>query len=401
MRVVVCHNFYKQPGGEDRVFRDETTLLESSGHRVIRFTVHNDTTDGMSPLSLAASAVWNRESATLLRDLVRKTQADVVHFHNTVPLVSPSAYYAARKAGAAVVQSLHNYRTICPKATFFRDGGVCESCLGRKVALPAVVHACYRESRAASATLAGMLAIHGLLGTYRRAVDAYIAMSQFARRKLIEGGLPAERIALKPNFVSPDPGAGAGRSGYAMFLGRLSPEKGVDVLLEAWRQMAGGVPLRIVGNGPLAEDVRSAARANANVEWLPGKDDDEVRRLMQDAALLVLPSVNYEGFPKTIVEAFSVGTPVVASRLGAMQEIVEDGRTGAHFTAGDAADLAGKIELLMSTPATLAAMRRACRDEYLRKYTAEQNYRTLIEVYERAVSVRRGEAPRPVDAALT
>lgn len=398
MNVIVCHNFYKQPGGEDRVFRDETGLLESHGHRVIRFTVHNDTTEGMSHVALAGSAVWNRESARMLHDLVRKTEAEVVHFHNTVPLVSPSAYYAARKAGAAVVQSLHNYRTICPKATFFRNGGVCEACLGRKTAWPAIVHGCYRDSRAASATLAAMLAVHGLLGTYHRAVDAYIAMSRFARQKLVAGGLPAEKIALKPNFVSPDPGAGRGQGDYAMFLGRLSPEKGVDVLLEAWRRLDRDFPLKIVGNGPLSDEVRAAAQSNPAVEWLPGKDDDEVRRLMSDAALLVLPSVNYEGFPKTIVEAFSVGTPVVASRLGAMQEIVEDGRSGAHFTAGDADDLAAKVRSLLLQPQRLSEMRRACRDEYERKYTSERNYRTLIDIYERAVAVRRGEVPEPADA---
>jgi glycosyltransferase involved in cell wall biosynthesis len=283
---------------------------------------------------------------------------------------------------------------VCPKATFFRDGGVCESCLGRWTAWPAVVHACYRESRAASAVLAGMLAVHGAIGTYHRAVDAYIAMSQFARDKLIEAGLPAGKLSLKPNFVSPDPGPGAGRGGYAMYLGRLSPEKGVDVLLDAWRRLPGTIPLKLVGNGPLADAVREAARQNPAVEWLPGKDDDEVRELMSDASLLVLPSVNYEGFPKTIVEAFSVGTPVVASRLGAMAEIVEAGRTGEHFTAGDSADLAAKVEALFADPVPLAVMRRTCREQFEQKYTAERNYQLLLGIYRQALAVRHGDAPQ-------
>jgi glycosyltransferase involved in cell wall biosynthesis len=392
MRIIVCHNFYKQPGGEDRVFRDEASLLESFGHQVLRFTAHNDSTDGMSPLAVAGSAIWNRRSSRMLRELVRQKQADVVHFHNTVPLVSPSAYYGARAGGAAVVQSLHNYRLVCPKATFFRDGGVCESCLGRSTAWPSIVHGCYRDSRAASVVLTGMLAIHGLIGTYHRAVDGYIAMSQFARNKLIEAGLPAGKIALKPNFVSPDPGPGRGRGGYVMYLGRLSPEKGVDVLLDAWRRLPGTIPLKLVGNGPLSDEVKAAASANPAVEWLPGKDDDEVRELMSDASLLVLPSVNYEGFPKTIVEAFSVGTPVVASRLGAMAEIV-DARTGGHFAPGDAADLAAKVESLFFDHPRLAAMRRACREEYEQKYTAAQNYQTLIGIYRRALAARHGEVP--------
>jgi glycosyltransferase involved in cell wall biosynthesis len=269
---------------------------------------------------------------------------------------------------------------------------VCESCLGRSTAWPSIVHGCYRDSRAASVVLTGMLAIHGLIGTYHRAVDGYIAMSQFARNKLIEAGLPAGKIALKPNFVSPDPGPGRGRGGYVMYLGRLSPEKGVDVLLDAWRRLPGTIPLKLVGNGPLSDEVKAAASANPAVEWLPGKDDDEVRELMSDASLLVLPSVNYEGFPKTIVEAFSVGTPVVASRLGAMAEIV-DARTGGHFAPGDAADLAAKVESLFFDHPRLAAMRRACREEYEQKYTAAQNYQTLIGIYRRALAARHGEVP--------
>ena len=230
-----------------------------------------------------------------------------------------------------------------------------------------------------------MLATHRFLKTYANAVDAYIAMSQFSRQKLVAAGLPAEKIELKPNFVAPDPGPGPGTGGYAMYLGRLSPEKGVDVLLNAWSRADRSIPLKLVGNGPLAEQVRAAADENSNIEWLPGQDDDQVQAIMAEAVFLVMPSVNYEGFPKTIVEAMSLGTPVVASKLGAMGELIDHGRTGLHFEAGNAESLA---EIVSAAPAELgrfAEMRAAVRAEYEQKYTAETNYARLAEIYETAI----------------
>jgi len=386
MKIIQCHNFYQQPGGEDRVFRDEGVLLSSHGHDVIQFTAHNDEIVGMSKIGLARRAIWNGKTAAELRDLVRREQAEIVHFHNTVPLISPAAYYAARKAGAAVVQTLHNYRMICAKATFFRDGKVCEDCLGKFIPWPAVWHGCYRESRAASAVLATMLTTHRLMKTYAGAVDAYIACSHFSKQKLVKGGLPEAKISVKPNFVDPDPGVGRGVGGYAMYLGRLSPEKGLDTLLAAWSQLPRALRLKIVGNGPMSDDVRNAAQQNSNIEWLAGRSDQQVREILADAAFLVLPSVNYEGFPKTIVEAFALGTPVVASRLGAMAEVIEDGRTGVHFEAGSASDLAAKVDNLFHQPRRRRRMRAEAREEYLRKYTAETNYRSLMEIYNRAIS---------------
>ena len=393
MKIILCHNFYRQAGGEDRVLADEERLLLENGHDVVRFTRHSNDIDGEGGLRLALGAVWNRKTATELREMVSSERADIVHFHNTVPLISPAAYYGAQKGGAAVVQSLHNYRMVCPKGTFFRDGRVCEQCLGKLFAWPSLRYACYRESRAGIAVLSTMLATHRVLKTYANAVDAYIAMSQFSRQKLVSAGLPAEKLELKPNFVSPDPGAGPGQGGYAMYLGRLSPEKGVHVLLDAWRRVDPSIPLKVVGNGPLAELVRAAADANPNVEWLPGRSDAQIRGLLGDAMFLVMPSVNYEGFPKTIVEALSLGTPVVASRLGAMGELIDNGRTGMHFEAGNAEDLATTVNSLAGDRSVLAPMRVAARAEYEAKYTAERNYATLAEIYR--VALERAHRPHP------
>jgi glycosyltransferase involved in cell wall biosynthesis len=385
MNIVLCHNYYQQPGGEDRVFHDEAELLESHGHQIARFTVHNDSIKGRSKLGVAQGTIWNRRAAAELSEMIGREQAQIVHFHNTLPLISPAAYYAARAAGAAVVQTLHNYRFLCPKATFFRNGGVCEECLGKWTSWPAVAHGCYRDSRSASAVVAAMLATHRALGTYTHAVDAYIACSEFSRSKLIEGGLPAEKITAKPNFVSPDPGTGTGQGGYAMYLGRLSPEKGVSTLLAAWEQVGDALPLKIVGDGPLAESVSEAAQRNPSVEWLEWQSNSRVQQIIGDACFLVLPSVNYEGFPKTIVEAFSKGTPVVASKLGAMAELIDDGQTGLHFEPGNSDDLASKVRQLAANPSQIASMRRAARRQYEQKYTAEANYPKLMAIYEQAL----------------
>lgn len=400
MRIIVCHNFDKQPSREDRVFRDEAALLESYGHQVLRFTAYNDSADGFSQLAAARLAVWNRRSSRMLRDLVIRRRAEVVHFHNTSPLISPAAYYGARAAGAAVVQSLHNFRLTCPKGTLFRNGGACESCLGRGIAWPSIVHGCYSDSRTASAAMTGMLAIHGLLGTYRRAVDAYVAPSQFARDKLVQAGLPAERVALKPPLVSPAPfltqGHGGGRGGYALYVGRLAVEQGVDVLLAAWRRLPRTIPLKLVGEGPLAGEARALSRRNPAIEHLPGRDDAEVRALLGDASLLVLPLAAYDSFPSILVETFAAGTPVVAARQGAVVEFVEVGRTGRQFTPGDAEELAAQATSLFFDAARLSDMRRACRDEYQQKYTAQQNYQALIGIYQQALQVRHGASRKPI-----
>lgn len=392
MKVVVCHNFYQQPGGEDQVFADEAALLESHGHAVTRFTVHNDAVAGTGKLPLLGKTIWNASVARQIGEVVRKVGADVVHFHNTFPLISPAAYYAARRAGAAVVQTLHNYRLLCPGAMFLRDGAVCESCLGR-APIPAIVHKCYRGSRAASAATAAMLISHRMIATYRRRVDAYVALTQFGRAKFIAGGLPADKIVVKPNFVSPDPGVGDGRGGYAVFVGRLAPGKGLETLMEAWTRHAPGMPLKVFGDGPLAEDVRKVASQGVGVEQLGRRPAAEVYEAIGGAAMLVMPSVWYEGLPKTLIESFAKGTPVIASRLGSLDEAVTHGRTGLHFAPGDAADLARQVRRAGENAGALAGMRAECRTEFERHYTADQNYQMLTDIYRAAVARRWSRAP--------
>jgi glycosyltransferase involved in cell wall biosynthesis len=382
LKVLLVHNFYQQPGGEDQVFEAEGALLERHGHQVVRYTVHNDEIRDLKGTRLAAATLWNRRTYREVIDLLRGERPRIMHVDNTFPLVSPSVYYAASAEGVPVVQTLHNYRLLCPMAEFFRDGRVCEDCFGR-VPWPGVLHACYRGSRLASGTVATMLVAHRVLKTWEKKVSAYIALTEFSRRKFIEGGLPAQKTVVKPNFIHPDPGVGKGAGGYALFVGRLAASKGIETMLAAWEQAKGLVPLRIVGDGPLRKLVEISAERLEGVDWLGRRSREEVLALMRDALILVLPSEWYEGLPVVILEAYASGLPVVASDLGGLSTLVEDRRTGVRFQAGDPVDLADKIDWVASHAAVTASMRREARAEFEASYTSQKNYDLLMRIYDK------------------
>jgi glycosyltransferase involved in cell wall biosynthesis len=384
MRTVLnVHNFYQRSGGEDHVFEAETELLESKGHHVVRYEEHNSRIAASNAAIAAMDAVWNSKVARSFTELTKRHDPDVVHFHNTFPLISPAAYYAVRKEGIAVVQTLHNFRLLCPGATLFREGRTCEECIEKKSLRPAIVHACYRGSRPATAAVATMLSVHRAVGTWRHKVDLYVALSEFARRRFIEGGLPASRIVVKPNFVSPDPGRGTGSGNYALFVGRLSAEKGIAVLASAWKELS-HIPLLVAGDGPL-----SGMEWPRGTTWIGQQPREQILALMREARVLIVPSVCYETGPLAILEAFACGLPVIASDLGSMAERITHERTGLLFTPGDAADLARKVSWAFEHPEAVQSMRAAARREFEDKYTAETNYKMLIGIYEEAI--RRAE----------
>jgi len=382
MRVLLVHNYYQKPGGEDRVFAAESALLKQRGHDVVTWCEHNDRVAEVGRIRLAAKTVWNGSSYSGFRSLVRREKPDVCHFHNTFPLISPAVFHAARAEGVPVVVTLHNYRLLCPSATLLRDGKVCEDCRGKPIAWPAVVHGCYRGSRSASATAATMLGVHRAVGTWSRAVDVYIALTEFARRKFIEGGLPAAKLAVKPNFVDPDPGYSNVREEYALFVGRLSPEKGLETLLDAWRILKSPMRLRIAGDGPLASLVQERAARDRRIEWLGPLSGDEVASLMRSAYVLVFPSVWYEGLPLTVLEAYATGLPVIASAIGGLVELVP-ADVGIQFRPGDSEDLARKVLWCRGNTEQLAVMGRAARKKFEDEFTAESNYGRLIQIYGR------------------
>ena len=309
---------------------------------------------------------------------------EVVHVQNYFPLISPSVYYAAARNRVPVIQSLRNYRLICLSGQLLRDGGPCEDCVGRHLPWPGVYHACYRNSRATSAVVGAMLYGHARIGTWRSKVTRYIALTDFARQKFIEGGLPEERVVVKPNFVDPDPGVGRGEREHALFVGRLAPEKGVEVLIDAWAMLDRPPPLYVLGDGPLEASLKKRACGVDGVT-LPGAvDATEMMAYMRNARYAVIPSIWYETFGRVTIEAYACGTPVIASRLGSLEEMVDDGVTGLLFTPGDARDLAEKVRWAEAHPDEMREMGLAGRRVFEERFTMNRNYGQLMEIYEEA-----------------
>lgn len=385
MRVLILHNAYQQRGGEDAVVDAEAALLSGAGHDVHKLLVSNDALNTLASRTRATlGAPFNRDRKAWVMEAVRRIRPDIVHIHNFFPLLSPAVHEGAAEAGATVVQTLHNYRLVCAAATFQRNGEVCTKCLDGS-ALWGVAHRCYRGSLAGSATVVAMQSSFRRHVVRNGSVDRYIVLASFARSIFEASGLPADRIVVRPNFVPdrrrpPRPRAGA------LYVGRLSPEKGVATLVEAWR----AVPdhhLTIVGDGPLRQELEQAAPPN--VRLVGRADADQVAEHMVSAALLVMPSVWFEGFPLIPIEAFCQGLPVLASDIGALREIVAPGETGDLFPPGNAAQLAEKATSLLATPQRLALMGTAARATYEALYTPEQGLKTLEAIYREAQSLHR------------
>lgn len=376
MRVLIVHNAYREAGGEDSVVRSEIELLSNHGHDVSRFDRHNAELTGKFGPVAAMQALWSIDTTRRLAELIKDRRPDVVHVHNTWPLISPSVYWACATARVPVVQTLHNFRLACPQAMFLRDGRICQDCLG-KLPWAAVQHGCYRSSRIQSAVLASTLALHRGIGTWRTKVNRYIALNGFCRDRLVEAGLPADRVVIKPHFVD-SPASGFGPRKGLLFVGRLSPEKGIRTLMRAMSCLAGAVePVMIAGSGPLLSEVKATAR----VQWLGQLVSTEVHQLMSRSSALVLPSECLESFPRVLVEAFSAGLPVIASRLGALAELVSDGDTGLLFAPGDARDLAAKIAWANAHPEEMKRMGLRAHEVFEAKYTPGRNLARLLEIY--------------------
>jgi glycosyltransferase involved in cell wall biosynthesis len=393
VKIVIVHNAYQQRGGEDRVYETERDLLRAYGHQVIEYHRSNDEIERYSRfdrMMLGPRTVWSPASKREFAALLRRVKPDLVHVHNTFMIISPSIYSACREQGVPVVQTLHNYRMLCPAAVSFRNGKVCHDC-DTHLAY-GVMRGCYRSSRISTAAVAAMLAWHRFAGTYSTQVDRYIALTEFARSRFVAGGFEPGKVAVKPNCVYPDPGERSGDGSYALFVGRLDAQKGVKTLLDGWRKVGKDVPLVIAGTGALRDDVRAATDSMPGVKYLGLVPSDELYETIKGARFLVLPSLSYENFPVTAVEAYACGVPVVASELGAMKEIVIHGRTGLLFRPGDAEDLAAKVTFAWNNRDYMARLGRLARQEYDSKYTGERNHLALLEIY-RSVLPRDARTP--------
>ena len=385
-RVLQVHTRYREAGGEDAVVEAERRMLESAGVIVEQVIFDNaelrESRSLASDARLAAAALWSHAARRRVRDAIGKHRPQVVHVHNTFAAASPSVYGAASAERVPVVQTLHNYRLVCPVATCFRDGHACTDCVGRSIAWPAVLHACVRGSRAQSAVVTTTLAVHRAIGTYRSRIGAYIALTSFQRSLMVKGGVPAARIRVIPNFLEPDPGpSGEPRSGI-LYVGRLAEEKGVHPMARA----AAREPalLRVAGDGPLAGVVERSAAAG-DLRHLGRLDAASVLREVRTAVALVLPSIWFEGFPMVVLEAFASGTPVIASRIGSLAEVVEEGETGLLVEPDDPDSLAKRMRWASDHPQEMLIMGARARARYERTYRGDDHLAALMGTYRGAI----------------
>jgi glycosyltransferase involved in cell wall biosynthesis len=381
-RALQVHTRYRQAGGEDQVVEAERHLMEMAGIKVTQVIFDNaglrESRSLVGDLKLASSAVWSRSAKRHVRHAIVAARPQVVHVHNTFPAASPSVYSAAAAEGVPVIQTLHNYRFVCPAATAFRDGHPCTDCVGKVLPLPAVVHACVRGSRSQSAVAGATIALHRAMGTFTDKIAIYLALTSFQRGLLVTGGFPSERIRVLPNFLEPDPGEGAGPRAGILYVGRLSVEKGILPLLAAAAIEPG--LLRVVGNGPLITPVQAAADAG-QIDYRGYLARPAVHAELQRAIALVLPSIWFEGLPLVIAEAYAAGTPVIASRIGSLAELIDDGVTGLLVQPNEPADLADRIRWGSDHPEEMRRLGVNARQAYEARFRGPTHLAGLLEAY--------------------
>jgi glycosyltransferase involved in cell wall biosynthesis len=381
MRILIAHSRYLSgaASGENSVVDDEAHLLREGGHDVMLWDPSPEGLSGLGLVRKGVQAVWSRPAVEHVRDLVRAKDIEIVHVHNLFPLLSPAVLRVGSAEGLSVVVTLHSYRLLCLPATFVRDGRICEDCLGR-TPWPGVVHACYRGTHVGSAAVAGSLALHRAVGTFE-GVHLYLAVSSFLRQKYLEAGWNADRIAVKSNFARPQEQRD-GPGEYFLFLGRLAPEKGVDTLMEVWSDVS--AKLLVVGDGPEGSRLRSMAPAG--VEFLGTVQPSQVASLVRRARAVLVPSRWYEGQPRTILEAYAAGVPVIASRVGGLPEVVEEDTSGLLVGARDRAGWTEALDRLRDD-AEAARLGAGAYATWKAFYTPEQGLLSLEQAYRQAASV--------------
>jgi len=398
MKVMLAHNFYSSelPSGENQVFEAERLLLKKNGHEVIDFIRNSDVIRSKGAWGVfqgACSTVWNPFSAAEIQNLIELKTPDVVHAHNTFPLLSPSIFHAIGHRSARVL-TLHNYRLFCPAAIPMRAGKVCTECLDKSSVLPSLRHGCYRNSRLATFPLAANVAVHRYLNTWSTQVDAYIVLTEFQRERMIEAGLPAQLVHVKPNFFPGNPSLvpWITRENCVVFAGRLTPEKGVLSLVHAWLLWGASAPeLRIVGDGDLRSELeRLAATApEVPIRFLGQLSGLNTQMEIARARLLVLPSECFEGFPMVVREAFAFGTPVAVSNIGPLPSIVQDGENGLLFEPHNPHSLLSVVRTAWSFHGGLEVLALGARRSFDSLYNEYTNYRALIKIYESAIDVSK------------
>lgn len=398
MKILLVHNYYgsSAPSGENTVFESELALLRSRGHRVLVYTRHSDEIRQQGVWGIikgAFSTPWNFFAVQKLRRVLAEEKPDVMHVHNSFPLFSPAIFHAACGTQTATILTLHNFRSFCAAGIPMRDDRPCTLCLDQKSVLPALQYGCYRKSRLATLPMAIMIALHRRLDTWGKHVDAFVALTEFQRKTLVNAGLPEHKVQIKPHFYAnpPHPSGWHERENKVVFVGRLGNEKGVRFLLEAWKLWPDAPFLEIIGEGPESDFLRAETTRcglSDKILFLGQLPFAEVQSRLARARLLVLPSINFEGFPMAIREAFALGVPVAASNLGSMACLVKDDQTGGLFEPANAASLASCVQRLWQNQPRLGEMASAARNEFELNYTEEANYQRLMEIYRVAIGNR-------------
>lgn len=386
MKILVVHNHYLEKGGEDEVVYSEINLLKKFGHKVNFYERSNTEINGISLFKklcfFTKDIIWSDETYGEIKDLIKKERPDIAHIHNIFFLISPSIYYALSEENIPIVQSLHNYRFICSNGLFYKDGKICEKCVNNHF-WPAVVNRCWRNSFFLTLLVTRVLKTH--YKTFRGKINTYITMSEFSKNKFVEAGLPKEKIYIKPNFIDLQIKERKNVKDYALFVGRLADYKGLDTLISSYREIRNNFPLKIIGDGPLLKDMQAKIRKTNNIELLGRLPYDRTIKYIRNSAFVIFPSECYENMPRVIIESFACGIPVIASNIGPIKEIIQEGLTGLFFDYGDSKDLSIKIKYLMENKNLISKMGENACKIYEKKFSPEVNYSILMDIYNKTL----------------
>lgn len=384
MKILMIHNKYKQKGGEDVVFYNEMSLLQSKGHIVDKLVFENKNIEGIfNTLKIGISGIYNIESAGVLKNKIKQIRPDIIHVHNFFPIASPSIFWIANRFKIPVVLTLHNYRLICPNAILFRNGNICEKCINEILPYSSVIYKCYRNSLLQTLSLSIIMSFHKYLKTWHNKVDKFITLTHFQKNKFLSSNIniPNEKFLIKSNFVKDFGNGYKYRKDYFIYIGRLSVEKGIRTMLKAFENT--NYNLYIVGEGILKSEVLKYTKQNKNIKYLGFKSKKDIIDLLKKSIALIFPSECYEGFPMVLLEALSTGTPIITSNIGSQAEIVKDNYLGLHFRVGDFKDLKNKVREILKNE----DFYKNTRNEYLKKYTPEKNYEQLINIYKKVINI--------------
>lgn len=387
-RILLVHNFYQIGGGEHTVFENEKWLLKKKGHAVLEYTRSNDELkhSKWKLLLLPFTTIWSFRTFFQVRKIIREEKIEIVHCHNTFPLISPSVYYAARSRKVPVVQTVHNFRFLCPNGMFYCDGRICEQCVQKQSFRPALKNRCYRNSLVQTAVAVAMLKVHRWLGTYSRI--NYIFLTEFNRSKftsLID--VAADNVFIKPNFVygQAEPVRNRKIENRFIYAGRLDENKGISFLLDVWPELPAEYELHIYGDGGYRKACEMAAQQHGNIRYFGFRPQQEIKDDLADAAALVFPSVCYETFGMSWAESFSVGCPVLSADLGNHGSLIRQSQGGLTYESGNRAAFCEAVKMLIAGHPSYSENARRYYETYL---SEDHNYEILSDIYDKAKYIR-------------